>query len=126
MYVDSNFAGMWHKEHSHLRNNVLSRTGYVIFFVGCPVTWVSKLQTEITLSTAESEYIALSTATQDLLPLWELLQDIGTHSFISLPKQSKPDLISTPSLTPSIIYEDNSACIMLATTDSTSNPEQSI
>jgi len=69
MYVDSNFAGMWHKEHSHLRNNVLSRTGYVIFFVGCPVTWVSKLQTEITLSTAESEYIALSTATQDLLPL---------------------------------------------------------
>lgn len=24
MYVDSNFSGMWHKEHSHLRNNVMS------------------------------------------------------------------------------------------------------
>jgi hypothetical protein len=38
MYVDSNFAGMWHKEHSQLRNNVNFRMGFVITFGGCPVT----------------------------------------------------------------------------------------
>lgn len=60
---------MWHKEHTHLRENVLSHTGYMIFFAGCPVTWASKLQAEVALSTMESEYIALSTVTRDLLPL---------------------------------------------------------
>jgi hypothetical protein len=54
MHVDSDFAGMWHKDHSKLCNNVLSRTGYVILFGGCLITWVSKLQTEIALSTTES------------------------------------------------------------------------
>jgi hypothetical protein len=62
MYVDADFAGMWHKEYAELRENVLSRTGFVILFCGCPIMWCSKLQTEIALSTTESEYIALSTA----------------------------------------------------------------
>lgn len=69
MFVDADFAGMWHKEYAALRTNVLSRTGFVITFCGCPITWCSKLQTEIALSTTESEYIALSTATRELLPL---------------------------------------------------------
>jgi len=30
MYVDADFAGAWHKEFSHLRDCVLSRTGFVI------------------------------------------------------------------------------------------------
>ncbi len=68
MYVDADFAGRWHKEYAELCDSVLSRTGYVITFCGCPVTWSSKLQTEIALSTTESEYIALSTATRDILP----------------------------------------------------------
>jgi hypothetical protein len=58
MYVDSDFAGMWQREHTHLRDNVLSRTCYIIFFGGCPIPLAS-LQTEIVLSTTESEYIAL-------------------------------------------------------------------
>ena len=36
---------------------------------GCPVHCMSKLQTEIALSTLESEYIALSTAMRELLPM---------------------------------------------------------
>jgi hypothetical protein len=38
MYVDSDFAGMWHKEHSHHRDNVLSCTGYIILFSTCPTS----------------------------------------------------------------------------------------
>jgi hypothetical protein len=68
MFVDAAFAGRWYREYSNLRDSVLSCTGYVITFCGCPVIWASKLHSEIALSTIESEYIALSTATRDLLP----------------------------------------------------------
>lgn len=122
MYVDADFAGMWHKEHAHLRDSVLSRSGFVILFAGCPITWGSKLQTEIALSTTESEYIALSTATRDLLPLRQLLTDIGTNSFVKIPLTSTADSIHTPTLRPSIVYEDNTACIVLCTTESNFKP----
>lgn len=56
MYVDADFAGMWHHHHTALCDNVLSRTGYIITFCDCPIHWVSKLQSEIALSTTESEY----------------------------------------------------------------------
>ena len=39
---------------------------------------MSNLQTEITLSTMESEYIALSTTCKDLLPIVDLVKAIGT------------------------------------------------
>jgi hypothetical protein len=125
MLVDANFAGRWHKEVSHLRDSVLSRTGYVVTFCGCPISWSSKLQSEIALSTTESEYIALSSATRELLPLRRVLLDLVTNSFISIPKTSS-DTISTQSfssnLRPSQVFEDNTACITLATSDSTFKP----
>jgi hypothetical protein len=122
MYVDSDFAGMWHREHTHLCDNVLSRTGYVIFFGGCPVTWASRLQTEITLSTTENECIALSSTARELLPLCQLLLDIDTNSFISLPKTSPHDSIKGSTLLPSQIFEDNAACIVLVTTSTNFKP----
>ena len=60
-YVDSDFAGMlWSHATSQLCESAISCTGYVITFCGCPIHWVSKLQSEIALSTTEAEYIALS------------------------------------------------------------------
>lgn len=84
MYVDADFAGLWHQQHSTMRECVLSRTGYIITYCNCPIHWVSKLQTEIALSTTESEYIALSMATRDLLPLRRLLQEIHQFSIVQL------------------------------------------
>ena len=59
-YADADFAGGWNPLDSNNPANVLSRSGFVIFYAGCPLTWHSKLQTEIALSTTKSEYIALS------------------------------------------------------------------
>ena len=42
-----------------MQKNVMLRTGYVITYAGCKLLWCSKLQTEIALSAAEAEYIAL-------------------------------------------------------------------
>jgi hypothetical protein len=125
MFVDADFAGRWHKEYSHLRDSVLSRTGFVVTFCRCPISWSSKLQFEIALSTTESEYIALSSATRELLPLRRILQDIVSHTFIKLPSTPNAS-ISTSTfesiIHPSKVYEDNSACIVLATTESNFKP----
>jgi hypothetical protein len=40
--------------------------------------WVSKLQTEIAISTLEAEYITLSQSMRDLLSLRSLLSEVGT------------------------------------------------
>ena len=77
-YPDADFAGLFGHEHPQDPHCVRSRTGYVICLAGCPVLWVSKLQTEIALSTMEAEYIALSTACKDLLPIVDLVKEIGT------------------------------------------------
>ena len=47
-------------------------------FAGCPIDWFSRIQTEIALSATESEYIALSTAARELLPMRELMIEIST------------------------------------------------
>ena len=55
-YPDANFAGFWSHGHPQDPHCVCSCTGYVITLTGCPVLWSSKIQTEIALSTMESEY----------------------------------------------------------------------
>ena len=36
-YVDADFAGVWDKQNPDDPDNVLSRTGFVVFYVGCPL-----------------------------------------------------------------------------------------
>ena len=115
-YVDADFAGRWHQNYAHLRDSVLSRTGYVLTFCGCPVLWASKLQSEVALSTTEAEYIALSTCMRELLPMRTLLQDITTYSFIS-DMECGQSTTFAKTLETSNIYEDNASCIVVATTD---------
>jgi hypothetical protein len=45
-------------------------------YASCPLVWVSKLQTEAALSTTEAEYIALSQAMQELIPLLGFLEEL--------------------------------------------------
>ena len=56
-------------EDSTNADNFLSRTRFVIRYAGCPFIWSSKLQTEIALSADESEYIAMSQALREALPV---------------------------------------------------------
>ena len=75
-FVDADFAGSWNANDAQNPENVLSRTGFVIMYAGCPIHWMSKLQTEIALSTTEAEYIALSQALRDVIPMMALLAEI--------------------------------------------------
>ena len=126
-YVDSDFAGRWHRDYAELRECVLSRTGFVITYCGCPVTWTSKLQTEIALSTTEAEYIALSTLMRTLLPMRQLVREIYKTTFIKFGHEPVADQSNTNThlhftkkcekLAQSDIFEENAGCIVLATTE---------
>eukprot|EP00804_Cyclotella_cryptica_P001528 CCRYP_003749-RA/>CCRYP_003749-RA protein AED:0.13 eAED:-0.00 QI:0/0/0/1/0/0.33/3/0/1355 len=76
-YPDADFAGLYGHEDARDPHCARSRTGYVILAFGCPVLWRSRLQTEIALSTMEAEYVALSTACKDLLPLVSLIRELS-------------------------------------------------
>jgi hypothetical protein len=104
-YVDADFAGSWCKETSAKPASVLARTGYVIRLFGCPILWVSKLQTEIALSTTESEYIALSQAMREVVPLLDIFGQIN-KAFKC--QDHKPTVKCT-------VFEDNNGALELAT-----------
>ena len=42
----------------------------------CPIEWASQIQTEISLSTEEAEYISLSQAMREVLPFVSLMKEI--------------------------------------------------
>jgi hypothetical protein len=75
--LDADLSGLWTPNTSNSPISVKSCTGYIITFASCTIVWSSKLQTEVALSTAEAEYIAMSQATQDLIPLQDLLHEFS-------------------------------------------------
>ena len=117
-FVDADFAGLWSYEDEQDAISVKSRSGFLLMFMGCPLIWGSKLQTQIALSTMEAEYIALSLAMRELIGLRELLKDIYT-TVLNDPKGLEEINYNTISKTfgeipQSIVHEDNQACLKFA------------
>ena len=104
-YVDADFAGGWQHADAESAESVMSRTGYILMYANCPIHWVSKLQTEIALSTAEAEYIALSQALREVIPMMEMMKELKT---------AFPMEITIPNFN-CTVHEDNQSCISMAT-----------
>ena len=75
-FADAGFARLFSIEDPQDVTSVRSRTGYVLTFVGCPILWVSKLQTKVALSTLHAEYVALSQSLRDLLSTKDLITEV--------------------------------------------------
>ena len=88
VYTDST----WNSD----RDTSRSRTGYGVTFSNCMISWKSKLQPMVTLSSTEAEYVALNDAAKEGLWLRRLLQELKFK----------------PSVTPILI--DNQSTIVLA------------
>ena len=87
-YTDTNFADAWNAGNLDDASNILWRDGYVMYYAGFPVSWKSKLQPEIVLSTAETEYIALLEALRNVIPCMEVLKEMKPI-FNLYPQKSK-------------------------------------
>ena len=71
----------------------------------CPIYWRILLQTEIALSNVEAEYIELSSALQEVLPLMTMMEEIN---------KVFPLLIQNPNFVCKV-HEDNQYSIKMAT-----------
>ncbi len=105
-FVDADFAGLWGAEDPDDPISVKSRTGYILTLGNCPLLWVSKLQSEISLSTMESEYVALSTAMRDVLPMRRLVTAVAK----AITGEDQVESIAH-----SDVFEDNNGALTLAT-----------
>jgi hypothetical protein len=79
-------------------------TGFVICYPNCPVIWCSKLQTEIALSTAKAEYIAMSHALHETIQIQNLIKEI--YCIFALPNPMTDFCIT--------LHEDNLSAIAMA------------
>ena len=104
-FVDADFAGLWKVEDPEDKKSATSRTGFVLTYAGIPITWCSKLQSLIALSTTEAEYMALSQSMRELLPTQELLRDLSRA--FQLGPHNDPKFAST-------VFEDNNSALELA------------
>ena len=75
-YTDSDYAG--HPD------NRKSTTGYVFTFTGGAMSWISRMQKCIALSTIEAEYIAATEACKEAIWLSRLVADLGYTGDIPL------------------------------------------
>ena len=84
--VDSDWAGCLDTRRS--------TSGYVLLLNGCAVSWKSKRQSVVALSSAEAEFMAASSLVQEVIAVRKLLEKLGV-----------------PQKEPTTIGEDNRTCI---------------
>ena len=104
-YADAGFAGDFVKKYSDDPDCAKSRTGFIIMYGGCPIVWCSKLQTEITLSSTEAEYVSLSQALREVIPLMGLMKEMKANGHEV--GNAKPRVHCT-------VFEDNSGALIMA------------
>jgi hypothetical protein len=90
--------------------NRRSTTGFVIRLANGPISWKSKTQTAVTLSTCEAEYTALASTIQELVYILQLT------TTAKLPLQSNKVYL----------YEDNQGTMFLANNQATTNRRKHI
>ncbi len=105
VYMDANFACNWKHSEAKSQDTARSQHGYIILYAGCPILWVSQLQTEIMLSSTESEFIGLSNALHATIPIMELVKEL---------KGQGVDMVSTQPMVHCCVFEDNSGALKIA------------
>ena len=63
-----------------------STTGYIFFMSGGPISWQSRMQSTVALSSMDAEYMEASAVTQDALWQARLLQQLGMRIEIPIIK----------------------------------------
>jgi transposase InsO family protein len=112
LYVDADFCGLFQREDDRDPNSARSRAGWVILLCGCPLIWKSTLLQQITQSTTEAEYSALTGALRVFLPLKLMVEEmiVKTQS-----NQLEGAMVHAT------VFEDNQSAFYLATNQRITN-----
>ena len=107
--MDASFAGEWSKDRIDQAiadpNTARSRTRYIIFYSGVHITWGSKLQVEIYLSSTKAEMLALSAVARENIHLIRVMADAAHHNVMM--DTSNATLYCT-------VQEDNPGTVIIA------------
>jgi hypothetical protein len=105
-YCDANFSGNWNKAFAAVDpSTAKSQSGWIIFYAGCPLSWASKLLSQVALSTTEAKYIAMSQSLCDVIQVMNLLEEMREKDF---------QVICTEPHMYCKVFEDNSGALELA------------
>ena len=94
--VGNNLTAYVDSSHADDVDTRRSRCGYIVYFDNSPISWKTTLQKRVALSTAEAEYRAAALCTKEVLWIRRLLAELGFAQ-----------------TSPTIILEDNRACIKM-------------
>ncbi len=105
-YCDADFSGNWNILFAPTDpSTAKSRSGWIVFYAACPLIWASKLQSQVALSTTDAEFIAMSMALRDVIPIMQLIDELRGRKF---------KVISTQPVVHCKVFEDNSGALELA------------
>jgi len=107
-FCDADFADLYSRDPYTSLSSAKSSGAYIIKLSGCPLIWKSQLMPNICLTTAESEYYALSQSMRVLLPIRSTLIEMINN--ISFPSQLKVFINQITTTT----HEDNTSALTLA------------
>ena len=105
VHVDADFVGNWDINDVENSATAKSRHGYVISYANCPICWKSQIQPHIALSSCEAEYIGLSAALRETIPIMNLVQEMQSHGIIKK---------STDTKVHCKVFEDNVGAVEMA------------
>lgn len=100
-YSDADWAGD--------KNDRKSNSGFLFKLFGSCISWMSRKQQCVTLSSTEAEYVALAEAAQEAVWLKRILEDFGVFIENQI-----------------IIYEDNQSCLKLILNEQSSRRSKHI
>lgn len=97
--TELDLTGYTDADYGSAKEDRKSTSGWLFCLGGGPISWSSKRQTVVALSSCEAEYIALNEAGKEAIWLQRILKELGLINY-------------SPS--PTLIYEDNQGTIALA------------
>ena len=80
------------------------RTGFVINVTSCPVLWKAVSQTEVATSTMESEVFALTACCRELIPIIDMVDEVGKAVGLSRSEKTNMHVM---------IHKDNAGALIL-------------
>ncbi len=105
-YCNADFSGLYYKAFAPVHPSTSkSQSGWIIFYAGCPISWASKLQCQVAMSTTGAEYVAMSQALCGVIPIIGLQQEMREQDF---------KVLCTKPYVHCKVFEDNSGALELA------------